>query len=170
MEDEDNYHLIEGENTKNQNEPNDKETAYLINNGANNQNQNINTHNISSSPSNMIDNLVNSFDINNFFTKFIIIILLFHPIISLFIENNSYVKKALNKSKRKLIKKILIIFMLFCLFGFSAVHSHENYFFEFCCKFLLVFFILIHTNIFNVFNLDETAKLWKKIFDNKKQK
>ena len=163
MEDEgQNYHLIGGEDSKNNNDDqNDKETAYLINDGSN-QIQNV--QNISPSSSNIINTLTNSFDINNFFSKFIIIVLLLNPIISLMIENNKIVKKVLNKSKRTLIKRILIIFMLFCLFGISSTNIHETYFLEFFCKFLLVFFLLIHTNILNVFKLEETAQFWKKIF------
>ena len=65
----------------------------------------------------------------------------------------------------------MIVFMLFCLIGFSTSHYQgSNYLLSFSLKFLLVFFLLVHTNIFNVTNIEETAKFWKKIFDNRKNK
>ena len=176
MEDEDqNYRLIGGEETKNSEEPNDKETAYLLNDispqNISNQSRNNYIHNSSSSPSNVMNNLVDSFDVNNYFFKFIIAILLFHPIVNLMIQNNETVKRVYTKSQRKLIKKIMIVFMLFCLIGFSTSnYQGGNYFINFLIKFLLVFFLLIHTNIFNVTNLEETARFWRKIFDNRKNK
>ena len=118
-----------------------------------------------------MNNIVDSFDPNNYYIKFIVAILLFHPIVNLMIQNNETVKKVYTKSQRKLIKKIMIVFMFFCLIGFSTSNFQGgNYLVNFFVKFLLVFFLLIHTNIFNVTNLDETAKFWRKIFDNRKNK
>ena len=172
MEDEDqNYRLIGGEDNKNNDEPNDKETAYLLNDVSPQSNQTRNNQNSPPTPSNIANSIVNSFDVNNYFSKFIIAILLFHPIVNLFIQNNENVKRAFNKSQRKLIKRIMIVFMLFCLIGFSTSHYQgSNYLLNFSLKFLLVFFLLVHTNIFNVTNIEETAKFWKKIFDNRKNK
>ena len=176
MEDEDqNYRLIGGDEAKNTDEPNDKETAYLLNDispqNTTNQTRNNYNQNSSSTPSNIINGIVDSFDINNYYTKFIIGILLFHPIVSLMIQNNENVKKTFTKSQRKLIKRIMIVFMFFCLIGFStSSYQGNNYFLNFCLKFLLVLFLLIHTNIFNVTDLGETARFWRKIFDNRKNK
>ena len=175
MEDEDqNYRLIGGDETKNTDEPNDKETAYLLNDiSPQNRNHPRNNyiHNSSSNPSNIMNNLVDSFDPNNYFIKFIIAILLLHPIVNLMIQNNETVKRVYTKSQRKLIKRIMVLFMFFCLIGFSTSNFQGgNYLVNFFVKFLLVFFLLIHTNIFNVTNLDETAKFWRKIFDNRKNK
>ena len=176
MEDEDhNYRLIGGgEETKNSEEPNDKETAYLLNDiSPQNRTQTRNNyiHNSSSNPSNIMNNLVDSFDTNNYYIKFIVAILLLHPIVNLMIQNNETVKRVYTKSQRKLIKKIMIVFMFFCLIGFSTSNFQGgNYLVNFFVKFLLVFFLLIHTNIFNVTNLEETAKFWRKIFDNRKNK
>ena len=97
--------------------------------------------------------------------------MLFHPVVNLMIQNNENVKKAFTKSQRKLIKKILIVFMFFCLIGFSTSHYQgDNYLLSFFIKFILVFFLLIHTNIFNVTNIEETARFWRKIFNNRKNK
>ena len=176
MDDEDqNYRLIGGEDSKNTDVPNDKETAYLLNDvspqNTTNQIRNSSTLHSSPSPSQIINNLVDSFDVENYFTKFIIAILLFHPIVNLMIQNNETVKKVFTKSQRKLIKRILIVFMLFCLIAFSTSNNQgNNLLLNFFLKFLLVFFLLIHTNIFNVTNIEETARFWKKIFDNKKNK
>ena len=178
MDEEDqNYRLIGGgEETKNSDEPNDKETAYLLNdispqNTSSQTGRNNYSQNSSSSPSNLMNNIVDTFDTNNYFFKFIIAILLFHPIVNLMIQNNQTVKKAFTKSQRKLIKRIMIVFMLFCLIGFSTSNFQGgNYLVNFFIKFMLVFFLLVHTNIFNVTNLEETAKFWRKIFDNRKNK
>ena len=176
MEDEDqNYRLIGGDEAKKTDEPNDKETAYLLNDVSpqNTSNLNRNNHNQNSSatPSNIMNGIVDSFDSNNYYTKFIVAILLFHPIVSLMIQNNENVKKIFTKSQRKLIKRIMIVFMFFCLVGFSTSSNQGgNYLLNFCLKFLLVFFLLIHTNIFNVTDLGETARFWRKIFDNRKNK
>jgi len=173
MEDEDqNYRLIDGEQTKNSEEPNDKETAYLLNDiSPQNRNQSRNNYIHNTSNSNIMNNIVDSFDPNNYYIKFIVAILLFHPIVNLMIQNNETVKKVYTKSQRKLIKKIMIVFMFFCLIGFSTSNFQGgNYLVNFFVKFLLVFFLLIHTNIFNVTNLDETAKFWRKIFDSRKNK
>ena len=175
MEDEEqNYRLIGGEDSKNKDEPNDKETAYLLNDvspqNVSNQTRNSPSQ-YSSSPSQIINGIVDSFDIDNYFTKFIIAIMLFHPIVSLMIQNNENVKKVFTKSQRKLIKRILIVFMFFCLIGFSTSNNQgNNILLNFLLKFLLVFFLLIHTNIFNVTDIDATARFWKKIFDNRKNK
>ena len=178
MDEEDqNYRLIGGgEETKNSDEPNDKETAYLLNdispqNTSSQTRRNNYSQNSSSSPSNLMNNIVDTFDTNNYFFKFIIAILLFHPIVNLMIQNNQTVKKAFTKSQRKLIKRIMIVFMLFCLIGFSTSNFQGgNYLVNFFIKFMLVFFLLVHTNIFNVTNLEETAKFWRKIFDNRNNK
>ena len=177
MDEEDqNYRLIGGgEETKNSDEPNDKETAYLLNDispqNSLSQTRNYSQNSSSSSPSNLMNNIVDTFDTNNYFFKFIIAILLFHPIVNLMIQNNQTVKKAFTKSQRKLIKRIMIVFMLFCLIGFSTSNFQGgNYLVNFFIKFMLVFFLLVHTNIFNVTNLEETAKFWRKIFDNRKNK
>ena len=172
MDDEDHsYRLIGGEDSKNTDEPNDKETAYLLNDVSTQNTSNQIRNSSSPSSSNVFQGIVNSFDSENLFSKFIIGIMLFHPIVSLMIQNNENVKKAFTKAQRKLIKKILIAFMFFCLVGFSTSnYQGDNYLLSFCIKFLLVFFLLIHTNIFNVTNIEETARFWKKIFANRKNK
>ena len=150
MDEEDqNYRLIAGgEETKNSDEPNDKETAYLLNdispqNSLSQTRRNNYSQNSSSSPSNLMNNIVDTFDTNNYFFKFIIAILLFHPIVNLMIQNNQTVKKAFTKSQRKLIKRIMIVFMLFCLIGFSTSNFQGgNYLVNFFIKFMLVFFYL----------------------------
>ena len=172
MDDEDkNYHLIGGEDSKNSDEPNDKETAYLLNDVSPQNTSSPMRSNSSASPSNVFDGILNSFDPENYFNKFFIGIMLFHPIVNLMIQNNENVKKAFTKSQRKLIKKILIVFMFFCLIGFSTSnYQGNNVLLSFLIKFLLIFFLLIHTNIFNVTNVEETARFWRKIFDNRKNK
>ena len=172
-DDQNNYRLIGGDDTKNNDEPSDKETAYLLND-CSTQNQinevrhssrtNINIQSVS----NLINSIINSFDANNNITKFIIGALLFHPIINLMIQNNENVKKMFTKAQRKLIKHILIAFMLFCLIGFSASSAPgDNFVLSFILKLLLVIFLLIHTNIFNITNFDATLKFWKKILNKK---
>ena len=166
-----NYRLIGGEDQKNRDEPNDKETAYLLNDVTPQNTSNQIRENSSSSPSNVFNSILNSFDAENYITKLIIGIMLFHPIVSLMIQNNQNVQKAYTKSQRKFIKKILIVFMFFCLVGFSTSnYQGNNYFLSFFIKFILVFFLLIHTNIFNVTNIEETARFWKKIFNNRRNK
>ena len=172
MDDNDNnYRLIGGEDQKNTDEPNDKETAYLLNDVSPQNTSNLIRENSSPSSSNVFNSILNSFDTGNYFSKLIMGIMLFHPIVSLMIQNNENVKKAFTKSQRKLIKKILIVFMFFCLIGFSTSHYQgDNYLLSFFIKFILVFFLLIHTNIFNVTNIEETARFWRKIFNNRKNK
>ena len=166
-----NYRLIGGEDSKNTDEPNDKETAYLLNDVSPRNTSNQIRENSSSSPSSVFNGILNSFDSDNYFTKLIIGIMLFHPIVSLMIQNNENVKKTFTKSQRKLIKKVLIVFMFFCLVGFSSSsYQGSNYFLSFFIKFILIFFLLIHTNIFNVTNIEETARFWRKIFNNRKNK
>ena len=171
MDDEDkNYHLIGGEESKNSDEPNDKETAYLLND-VSPQNTSSPMRSNNSSSSNVFNGIINSFDPDSLFYKIFIGIMLFHPVVNLMIQNNENVKKAFTKSQRKLIKKILIVFMFFCLIGFSTSHYQgDNYLLSFFIKFILVFFLLIHTNIFNVTNIEETARFWRKIFNNRKNK
>ena len=172
MDDEDkNYHLIGGEESKNSDEPNDKETAYLLNDVSPQNTSSPMRSNPSSSSSNVFNGILNSFDPDSLFYKIFIGIMLFHPVVNLMIQNNENVKKAFTKSQRKLIKKILIVFMFFCLIGFSTSHYQgDNYLLSFFIKFILVFFLLIHTNIFNVTNIEETARFWRKIFNNRKNK
>ena len=172
MDDEDrSYRLIGGEDSKNTDEPNDKETAYLLNDVSPQNTSNRISNSSSPSSLNVFDGILNSFNVDYYFSKIIIGIMLFHPIVSLMIQNNENVKKAFTKSQRKFIKKILIVFMFFCLVGFSSSsYQGSSYLLSFFVKFLLVFFLLIHTNIFNVTNIEETAKFWKKIFDNRKNK
>ena len=110
MDDEDkNYHLIGGEDSKNSDEPNDKETAYLLNDVSPQNTSSPMRSNSSASPSNVFDGILNSFDPENYFNKFFIGIMLFHPIVNIIIQNNPNVKKAFNKSQRKLIKRLLIL-------------------------------------------------------------
>ena len=175
-DDQNNYRLIGGDETKNNDEPSDKETTYLLNDGSTQNSTNNNEvrhsrNNINKqSISDLINNILKSFDTNNNISKFIIGALLFHPIINLIIQDNPTIKKMFKKSQRKLIKRILIVFMIFCLIGFSMSNiSGENAFLSFILKFLLIVFILIHTNIFNITNFDATIKFWKKIL-NKKDK
>ena len=175
MEDDQNYRLIGGDDQKNNDEPTDKETAFLLNDcsSTNNQNQiRASSRNNCNTPSviDLINNIVNSFDNNNLLSKFIIVTLLFHPIVNLIIKDNPTVKKMYTKHQRKIIKNILIVFMLFCLVGFSTTSAPgDGSFISFILKFLLVVFLLIHTNIFNFTNFNETIKFWNKIL-NKKDK
>ena len=74
MDEEDqNYRLIGGgEETKNSDEPNDKETAYLLNdispqNSLSQTRRNDYSQNSSSSPSNLMNNIVDTFDTSNYF-------------------------------------------------------------------------------------------------------
>ena len=163
-DDQNNYRLIGGDDTKNNNEPSDKETAYLLNdcstqNPINEVRHSSRTNINIQSASNLVNNVINSFDANNNITKFIIGALLFHPIFNLMIQDNPNVKKMFTKAQRKLIKHILIAFMLFCLIGFSASSAPgDNAFLSFILKFLLIAFLLIHTNLFNVTNFDATLK------------
>ena len=173
MEDEQNYKLIGGEESKNNFEPNDKETAYLLNdcstpNIQNRINNSSRLNNNNPSASDLINGIVNSFDNRNPVSKFVIGTLLFHPIINLIIHDNPNVKKTFTKSQRKLIKRILIVFMLFCLIGFSSSSAGgTSGFMGFLLKSLLIIFLLIHTNIFNITNFNETIKFWKKVFNKK---
>ena len=173
MDDEQNYKLMGGDNQKNNDEPTDKETAFLINDcsTSNSIDQPINSrrNNInSSSVSDIINNTINSFDINNPSSKLVIAAMLFHPILNLIIQDNPTVKKMYTKSQRKLIKRILMFFMLFCLIGFSATNAPgDGPIMSFLLKFFLILFLLIHTNIFNVTNFDESIKFWKKAFNKK---
>ena len=175
MEDDHNYRLIGGDDSKNNEEPTDKETAYLLNDCSrvNSTNEAPNTNRINnnnSSSSNVVNNIVNSFDNNNSLSKFIIAALLFHPIINLIIQDNQAVKKMYTKTQRKMIKHILIVFMLFCLIGFSSTNNPGcSALMSFLLKFILITFLLIHTNIFNVTNFNETIKLWRKILNKKDQ-
>ena len=116
----------------------------------------------------LINNIVNSFDNNSLISKFIIAALLFHPLTNLIIQDNPTVKKTFTKSQRKLIKRILIVFMLFCFISFNTtIAPGDNGFICFILKTLLVLSLLIHTNIFNIFNFSETIKFWKKILSKK---
>ena len=175
MEDEQNYRLIGGDETKNSDEPTDRETAYLLNDctTTNTQNQIRHSSRSISNGSSVIEltnSIVNSLDNNNSFSKFIIAALLFHPITNLMLQDNPTVKKMYTKAQRKLIKNILIAFMLFCLIGFSMTNAPgDSAFLGFILKFLLVLFLLIHTNLFNITNFNETIKFWQKIL-NKKDK
>ena len=176
MEDDHNYRLIGGDDSKNNEEPTDKETAYLLNDCSrvNSTNETYNTsgiNNNNSSSSNIVNNFVNSYDNNNSLSsKLVITALLLHPIINLIIQDNPTVKKIYTKTQRKMIKRILIVFMLYCLIGFSSTNNPGcSAFMSFLLKFLLITFILIHTNIFNITNFSETIKLWRKIL-NKKDK
>ena len=173
-EDDKNYKLIEGEDSKNTDQPNDKETAYLLNDYSTHTNShNIyqDNDNISSSPSSIMNSMVSSMNTDEFFPKLIIGIMLFHPIVSLFIQNNENVKKAFNKFQRKLIKRLLILMMLICLIGYStSSFQGDNVFLRFLLKITLIIFLLIHTNVFNITNFEETRRFWKKVLDNKKNK
>ena len=61
--------------------------------------------------------------------------------------------------------------MLICLIGFSTSRFQgNNAFLSFFVKFTLILFLLIHSNVFNITNFDETKKFWKKVLDNKKNK
>ena len=175
MEDEQNYRLIGGDESKNNEEPTDKETAYLLNDCSrvNSTNELGNTRGLNSnnsSASDVVNNIVNSFDNSNSLSKFIIGALLFHPIINLIIQDNPNVKKMFTKPQRKIIKRILIVFMLFCLIGFSSSNGRgTSGLLSFFLKFLLITFLLIHTNICNVTNFNETIKLWRKVLNKKNQ-
>ena len=174
MDDENNYKLIGDENKKTD-EPNERETAFLINDCSSTNSSNSIHHSnerISrpSSTSEYINEMVNSFDNNSTSSKLVIAAMLFHPILSLVLQNNPTVKKTFTKAQRKLIKRILIFFMLFCLIGYSASNIPSTRgIMGFVLKFVLIIFLLIHTNIFNITNFDETVKFWKKII-NKKDK
>ena len=173
MDDEQNYKLIGGDETKNSFEPNDKETEYLLNdcstpNTQNRINHSNSTNNNNPSVSEIINSIVNSFDNRNPVSKLVVGALLFHPILNLIIQDNPNVKKTFTKSQRKLIKRILIVFMFFCLIGFStSTAGGTSGFIGFTLKFLLIIFLLIHTNIFNITNFNETIKFWKKVFNRK---
>ena len=173
MDDEQNYKLIGGDDQKNNDEPTDQETAYLINDcsTSNSTAQPSNSRSIninSSSISDLINNTINSFNNNNPTSKLVIAAMLFHPILNLVIKDNPTVKKMYTKSQRKLIKRILIVFMLFCLIGFSATNAPgDGPIISFFLKFLLIIFLLIHTNIFNITNFNETIKFWKKVINKK---
>ena len=175
MEDDQNYRLIGGDEPKNNDEPTDKETAFLLNDCSttNSQNQIRNSNRTecnTSSAINLINNIVNSFDNNNFISKLVIAALLFHPIVNLIIKDNPTVKKMYTKHQRKIIKQSLIIFMLFCLIGFSTTSAPgDSSFISFILKFLLIIFLLIHSNIFNFTDFNQTIKFWNKIL-NKKNK
>ena len=170
-EDDKNYKLIGGDYVKNTDHPNERETAYLLNDYSTSIDRNNiyqDNSNRSSSPSNIINSIIDSMDTENLFNKIIIGIMLLHPIVNLIIQNNENVKKTFNKSQRKLIKRLLILMMLFCLIGYSTSSFHgDNVFLSFFVKFTLILFLLIHSNVFNITNFDETKKFWKKIFDNK---
>ena len=172
MEDENNYKLI-GDDHKKTDEPNDRETAFLIND-CSTTNSTSDIHHSSercsspSSASEYINEMVNTFDRNSTSSKLVIAAFLFHPILSLFIQNNPTVKKTFTKAQRKLIKRILIFFMLFCLIGYSSSNIPSTRgIMGFVLKFVLIIFLLIHTNIFNITNFDETVKFWKKIISKK---
>ena len=174
MDDDHNYRLIGGDESKNNEEPTDKETAYLLNDcsriNSTNEPHNTSRINNNSSSSEVVNNMVNAFDNNNFISKFILAALLFHPIINLIIQDNPTVKKMYTKAQRKMIKRIIIVFMLFCLIGFSSTNNPGcSGFMSFLLKFILITFLLIHTNIFNVTNFNETIKLWRKILSKKDQ-
>ena len=170
MEDEHNYNyrLLGDDESKNKDEPTNKDTAYLLNDCSRINTTNVinnirrNTNNNSSS-SDFINNIVNSFEPNNLVSKFVVAALLFHPITNLIIHNNPNVNKIYTKSQRKIIKYILIFFLLLCLIGYSTANTPgKNSFMSFIIKFALITFLLIHTNIFNIINFNETIKLWKK--------
>ena len=173
MDDEQNYKLIGGDDNKKGDEPTDRETAFLLNDCSAQNNQNrvrcsdtINNNN--TSVFDLINSIVNSFDNNNFVSKLIIAALLFHPLTNLIIQDNPTVKKIYTKAQRKLIKRILIAFMFFCLIGFwSTTAPGDNGFISFILKALLIVFLLIHTNILNIANFNETINLWKKILNKK---
>ena len=173
-EDDRNYKLIGGDYLKNTDHPNERETAYLLNDYSISRYRNNiyqDNSNRSSSPSNIINSIVNSMNTDKIICKLIIGIMLFHPIVNLIIQNNPNVKKAFNKSQRKLIKRLLILIMLICLIGFSTSRFQgNNAFLSFFVKFTLILFLLIHSNVFNITNFDETKKFWKKVLDNKKNK
>ena len=173
MDDDQNYRLIGGDDSKNNDEPSDRETAFLLNdcstqNPTNEVRPSSRVNRNDASASDLINSIVNSFDNSNNISKFIIAALLFHPIINLVIQDNPTVKKLFTKPQRKLIKRILIVFMLFCLIGFSTSNAPgDNPFISFILKSLLIIFLLIHTNIFNITNFDATIKFWKKILSKK---
>ena len=169
--DDENYRLIDGDDSKKNNGAIDKDSAYLINDGstASRTNDEIqSSRNPVITASEFINNIVNSFDSNKNSTKIIVAALLFHPIINLIIQDNPNVRKVFTKSQRKLIKKILIVFMLFCLIGFSVTNSPgDGSFMSFFLKSLLIIFLLIHTNMFNFTDFDATINFWKKVFSKK---
>ena len=175
MEDDQNYRLIGGDEQKNNDEPTDKETAFLLNDCSttNSQSQIRNSSRINchtSSAIDLINSIVNSFDNNNPISKLVIAALLFHPIVNLIIRDNPTVNKMYTKYQRKIIKYTLIVFMLFFLIGFSTTSAPgDSSFISFILKFLLIIFLLIHTNIFNFTDFNETIKFWNKIL-NKKDK
>ena len=172
MEDENNYKLI-GDDHKKNDEPNDRETAFLINdcsttNSTSDIHHSSDRNSSPSSVSEFINGMVNSFDSDNASSKLVIAAMLFNPILSLVIQNNPTVKKTFTKAQRKLIKRALIIFMLYCLIGYSASNIPSTRgLLPFVLKFALVIFLLIHSNIFNITNFDETVKFWKKIISKK---
>ena len=109
MEDDQNYRLIGGDETKNSDEPSDRETAYLLNDCTTTSSQNQVRHSSrlisnNSSVVDLMNNIVNAFDNNNSFSKFIIAALLFHPITNLMIQDNPTVKKKVYKSTKKINK------------------------------------------------------------------
>ena len=172
MDEDQNYKLIGGDNNKNIDEPTDKETAFLLNETSTpniySESRPSSQMNLSHSSSDIINNIINTFDMNNPLCKFIIGALLLHPIINLIIQDHPSVKKAFTKSQRKLIKRILIVIMLFCLIGFCmSTAPSDSGLLSFLLKTLLITFLLIHSNIFNIVNFDETIKFWKKILNKK---
>ena len=159
MEDEKKYRLIDEEDNKKDDEPTSKETSSLLNEYSITNSRNINSISESSS---------NSDDTRNGLSKLTVAVLLFHPILSLFIQDSPVVKKLYTKAQRKLIKRISIVFMLYCLIGYSLTNAPgDGRFTSFLLKLFLIIFLLIHTNIFNITNFNETIKFWKKAFNKK---
>ena len=174
MEDDQNhYRLIGGDDTKNKDEPSYKETSYLLNdcsihNAIDENSNSFRTNRNNQSESSLINNIVNHYDNDNATSKLVIGALLFHPIINIMIQDNPTVKKIFTKPQRKMIKNILIVVMLFCLVGFSTTNAPgDNRFISFILKFLLIVFLLIHTNLFNITNFNATIKFWQKILSKK---
>ena len=173
MDDEQTYRLIgEGpkNNTNNQeNNINDNDIFPGLTTNSNNSNRINNTENNENNKCknkkigfmeniNNLTDIMNNLDSDNFITKFIIFVLLFHPIISLWIQNKPIVRKTYTKKQIKFIQIILLIFMSICLVGFMLTYSNEsNWFFIFFLKALLFSFILIHSGILN-------SKYFKKNF------
>ena len=161
MEDEQGYRLIDGDqnnNEKNDNNSNKDETSPILNDEyqfdrindvrqSNNRNRSGYFNNI-----NDVINSIYNLDNDGKMTKFIVIALLFHPIISLFIQDNPTVQKVLTLKQRKLISNILLLFMSICLFRFFWTQSHGcNGLLFFSLKLLLFVSILIHSGIINKF-------------------
>ena len=161
MEDEQGYRLIDGDqnnNVKHNNDSNRGETSTFFNNDYQLDRINVvrtsNTRNNSGYFNNINDVLTSIYNLDNDgkMTKIIVIALLFHPIVSLFIQDNPIVQKVLTLKQRKLISITLLVFMSLCLLGFFWTNPHGSNGLLICSLKLLLFIcILIHSGIINKF-------------------